>query len=45
MSLRADSGVCRYCGAVMAVEKLRELEVSGAFDTYVCPGCDEEGQA
>lgn len=38
MSMRTDSGVCRYCGSVMVVSALMKLDGTGV-DAYACPEC------
>lgn len=41
MSIRADAGVCRFCGDVRRVEGLRGLDVPDAVDAYTCEDCVE----
>lgn len=41
MSIRADAGICRFCGSVLEVEKLRSLDVPDARDAYACEDCIE----
>ncbi len=50
MSIRTDSGVCRYCGVVLELALLRRIEDQAshrapAVDDYVCPDCDDETEA
>lgn len=47
MSIRTDSGVCKYCGVVLELALLRRIDDPGsrqapAVDDYVCPDCDDE---
>lgn len=42
MSIRTDSGVCRYCGMVLHVEKMKRLDGPPAYDAYACPACSSE---
>lgn len=44
MSIRSDAGVCRFCGTVMLVEKLRSLDVPDATDAYACEDCIEQAR-
>ena len=42
MSIRTDSGVCRYCGVVMQVAKMSKVDGATGFDAYACPECGSE---
>lgn len=39
MSIRTDSGVCKYCGQVLLVSQLTRLDGPPAVDNYACPEC------
>lgn len=41
MSVPSDAGVCRFCGSVLLVEKMREVDLGGGVE-HVCPDCDAE---
>lgn len=45
VSMRADAGVCRFCGSVLQVEALRQLEnMPSAVDAFACEDCVEHAR-